>query len=115
MNSAQNAINPCPSRSTSLRPWLASSFVTQVCGTHYTIFNGIFVLLIIITISVEKAVPYAYPFEQISSRRADFYGELFTLISSEQPGLTPVQAAVRFGKILDVINQLMVKQKNWQK
>jgi hypothetical protein len=61
--------------------------------------------------SVEKANPYAHTFEQISSRRADFYGELFTLISSEQTGLLPVQAAIRFGKILDLINQLMVKIK----
>jgi hypothetical protein len=63
-------------------------------------------------LSVEKAIPFAYPPEQITTTREQFYGELSQLISSEQPGLTHVQMTIRFGKILDLVNQLMVMGKS---
>jgi len=64
-------------------------------------------------ISVEKTVPSALPTEQSCWQRETLYAELYTIIlgtaQQQQQNASPVRAAVRFAKLLDVLQQLAVR------
>lgn len=59
--------------------------------------------------SLERAVPDALSGEQIMHRKETLFAELFTIImrDQQQQGDT-VQAAVRYGKLIDLVHQLTV-------
>ena len=60
--------------------------------------------------TLEKTVPSALPTEQSSWQRETLYAELYTIIlgtaQQQQQNASPVRAAVRFAKLLDVLQQL---------
>ena len=56
---------------------------------------------------VEKTIPFAFASEEINASREALYGELFSLIA-EQYGAVGVEAAIRFGKMLEMVHQLTV-------